>query len=99
MNTTARVSALIGAGLLAGVLAAPPAQAAPVSPPHITAVGYFMNQIDCEWVGAAGEHTNHWTDSHCLRVNRGPHRGMYLLTVEGYTSTGHGGPTVPGHPA
>src|SRR5690349_2787084 len=100
MNSTTRLSAMIGAGLLTGIVAAAPAQAAPAPPPrdHVTAVAYFVNRLDCDWVGRAGDAVNRWDDPHCLLIGQGPHRGMWLLTVQSYGSLSHGWPGLPGLP-
>lgn len=102
MHTTARLSVLIGAGLLAGVMGAGPAHAAPAPPPNHNkdVVGYFLNRMDCDWVGNAGDTLHRWNDPNCDQVNYGPHRGMWELSVDRYGgSTGFpGGPHHPHGP-
>jgi hypothetical protein len=90
MNTTARLSVLIGAGLLAGGLAAGPAQAAPGhSDDNNDVIGYFDDQSDCESVADYGEAAGRWDDAYCDEVENGPHDGMWALTADCDSYDGH----------
>jgi hypothetical protein len=112
MYTTARLSVLLGAGLLTAALGAGPAQAAgsgtPAPPPphghNNDTVGYFMTRSDCEWIGWIGDLQNRWDNPGCNDVNYGPHRGMWQLTAQrrdvgsnGWPGLPHG-PGMPGWP-
>jgi hypothetical protein len=107
MNTKARLSVLIGTGLVAGLALAGPANAAPAPPPRGQgeAVGYFQSRSDCDWAGRAGDMQNRWDDPNCSMVNNGPLRGWWVLRVDRRIgSQGHpgwpgpGGPGYPGWP-
>lgn len=109
MNTKARITVLLGAGLLAGAMAAGPAQAAPAPPPPPNqgdVVGLFQSRPDCDWAGRAGEALHRWNDPSCDFVTFGPYRGWWILRVDRFGSTGwpgnghghgHGGGHGPGH--
>ena len=107
MNTMARLSVLIGAGLLTGASLAGPAQASPAGPqpPHMQGyvVGYFNDQSDCQWVGHVGNAQDRWDNQYCDQVDYGPYRGLWRLRVQsmgdgdngwpgGGPGGGHGGP-------
>ena len=96
MYTTARLSMLIGAGLLTAMVGAGPAQAAgqqPQPPQHqTTTVGYFRTLSDCDWVGQTGDMQNRWNNPDCNQVNDGMFRGMWRLDVDRYGSMGWPGP-------
>lgn len=99
MNITARMSLLIGAGLLAAGLATGPAQASP-PPPYDDGdtIGYFSDRSDCDWVARVGDLQNRWDSPRCSMVDRGPHRYMWELTADRRGTTNdfpdhhHGGP-------
>ncbi|WP_433367322.1 hypothetical protein ACQPZX_39415 [Actinoplanes sp. CA-142083] len=83
MKATARLSVLIGAGLLAGGLAAGPAQASPGhSHDNYDVIGYFDDESDCDAVADFGERVGHWDDAYCDEVESGPHDGMWALTAD-----------------
>ena len=97
MYPTARLSMLIGAGLLTAVVGAGPAQAAghQPQPPHPsrTTVGYFRTQSDCNWTGQAGDMQNRWDNPDCNQAYDGMYRNLWRLDVDRYGSTswpGHG---------
>ena len=97
MYPTARLSMLVGAGLLTAMVGAGPAQAAghQPQPPHssTTTVGYFRTQSDCDWVGKAGAMHNRWNNPDCSQVSDGMYRNLWRLDVSRYGSTswpGHG---------
>ena len=82
MNTTVRLSVLVGAGLLAGGLAAGPAQASPGhSHDSNDMVGYFADESDCESIADLGDQLGRWRDASCDKVNGGAHDGMWALTA------------------
>jgi hypothetical protein len=83
MNATVRLSVLIGAGLLAGGLAAGPAQASPGhSYDNDDVIGYFDEESDCESVADLGEQVGRWDDAYCDEVESGPHDGMWALSAD-----------------
>ncbi|MEU4236108.1 hypothetical protein [Actinoplanes sp. NPDC026619] len=84
MHTTAKLSMLLGAGLLTAIVGAGPAQASPAPPPRHDedVIGYFSNSYDCEWVGRLGDSQNRWEDPDCDQVSWGPYRGQYVLKAE-----------------
>ena len=111
MNTMARLSVLIGAGLLTGASLAGPAQASPAAPqpPHGQGyvVGYFNDQSDCQWVGRVGNSQGRWDGQYCDQAFDGPYRGLWRLKVQsmggdsgwpgGGPGGGHEGPGGGGH--
>jgi hypothetical protein len=112
MYTTARLSTLIGAGLLAAIFGAGPAQAAnsasqQPAPPHhdngLTVVGYFRSMSDCQWVGQVGERQNRWDNPDCDQPNNGMYQNLWRLRVDRNSDNGwpgnggQGGPGWPGN--
>jgi hypothetical protein len=84
MHTTAKLSMLLGAGVLTAIVGAGPAQASPAPPPRgqDDVIGYFSNRMDCEWIGRLGDAQNRWDDPDCDQVNFGPYRNTYVLKAE-----------------
>jgi len=103
MNTMARLSVLIGAGLMTGASLAGPAQAGPAGPQprhdQGYVVGFFRDQSDCQWVGRVGSSEGRWYGPYCDQVSDGMYRGLWRLKVHsnGDNDNGwpHHGPGMP----
>ena len=105
MHTTARLSILLGAGVLTAMVSAGPALAAGSAnqppPPRGNdnqVIGFFRTETDCDWAGRVGDAQNRWDDPHCNQVDAVALRGWWRLTADRNGNVSSAGfPGMGGH--